>query len=70
MKTTLTVKGTHCESCKAMIEDVCSETVGIKSATANFKTGKVEIEHDGTVDWQKFKQEIESLGEYEVVLEQ
>lgn len=68
MKTTIMVKGTHCESCKAIIEDVSSETAGIKSAKADFKTGKVDIEHDGNVDWQKFKKEIESLGEYEVIL--
>ncbi|HLC66613.1 MAG TPA: heavy metal-associated domain-containing protein [Candidatus Nanoarchaeia archaeon] len=68
MKTTITVKGTHCESCKVLIEEVCSETKGIQSAKANFKTGKVEIEHDDTVDWNAWKKEIESLGEYEVIL--
>ena len=48
--------------------DVGSDTPGIKSTKADFKTGKVEIEHDNSVDWQKFKKEIESLGEYEVML--
>ena len=28
MKTTLTIKGTHCNSCKALIEDVCKEILG------------------------------------------
>lgn len=68
MTTTLTIKGTHCESCKALIEDVASETPGITSCTVEYKTGKTVIEHTDTVDWQRFKQEVESLGEYSVPL--
>ena len=45
MKTSITVKGTHCESCKALIEDVLKDIDGVNSATADFKTGKTEIEH-------------------------
>ena len=66
MKTTLTIKGTHCNSCKALIEDVCKETHGINSCNVDFKTGVTEIEHEENVDWQKFKNEVESLGEYKV----
>jgi copper chaperone CopZ len=68
MKTTLTIKGTHCASCKALIEDVCTEISGIQSCSVDFKTGKTEIEHDENVDWEKFKKEVESLGKYEVKL--
>jgi copper chaperone CopZ len=66
MKTTLTIKGTHCNSCKVLIEDVCKETPGINSCNVEFKTGVTEIEHEENVDWQKFKKEVESLGEYKV----
>lgn len=66
MKTTLTIKGTHCNSCKALIEDVCTEIPGIKSCTVDFKTGATEIEHEENVDWQKFKTEVELLGEYKI----
>lgn len=66
MKTTLTIKGTHCNACKALIEDVCSEIGGIHSFNVDFSTGKTEIEHDENVDWEKLKKEIESLGEYRV----
>lgn len=70
MKTTLTVKGTHCHSCKALIEDVCAEIYGITSCHVDFKTGITDIEHDENVDWQKFKKEVESLGKYKVEVNQ
>lgn len=68
MKTTLTIQGTHCASCKALIEDVCAEIPSITSCNVDFKTGTTEIEHDENVDWQKFKKEVEALGEYKVKL--
>lgn len=68
MTTTLTIAGTHCESCKALIEDVANETPGITSCSVDFKTGRTVIEHTDSVDWQRFKQEVESLGEYTVPL--
>lgn len=68
MQTTLTIKGTHCNSCKALIEDVCTEVKGMKSCTVDFQTGKTVIEHDKNTDWQAFKKEVESLGKYSVEL--
>lgn len=70
MKTTLTIKGTHCNSCKALIEDMCKEIPGINSCNVDFKTGVTEIEHEENTDWQKFKNEVESLGEYKVEVNQ
>ena len=66
MKTSITVKGTHCESCKALIEDVLKDIDGITSANVDFATGKTEIEHSGKLDMKKIKKEISSLGEYSV----
>lgn len=66
MKTTLTIKGTHCNSCKALIEDVCRDFPGINSCNVDFKTGSTEIEHEESIDWQKLKTEVESLGEYKI----
>ncbi len=68
MKTTLTVKGMHCQSCKVLIEDVCSEIVGVKSCTLDFKSGKLVVEHDIGVDMKKVKKEIEGSGDYRVVV--
>jgi len=67
MKTTFTVKGTHCNSCKILIEEACSEIKGIKSCQLDLKSGKAVLEHDGNIDLKKLKREIESLGEYKVV---
>ena len=67
MKTIITVKGTHCNSCKQLIEEVCSEMPGVKSCSVDFKTGKTVIEHEGKLDLKKLKKEIEGLGEYKVL---
>ena len=67
MKTQFTVKGTHCNSCKILIEDVCSEMKGFKSSTVDFKTGKTEVEHDSSCNLNLLKKEIESAGEYKVI---
>lgn len=66
MKTTITIKGTHCHACQALIEDICKEIPGIKFCAVNFATGVTELEHDEQMDWQKFKKAIESLGSYKV----
>lgn len=67
--TTLTIRGTHCNACKALIEDVCKEDIaGVKSCVVDFQTGVTVVEHEDNIDWNKFKQAIESLGEYKIVL--
>ncbi len=66
MKTITTIQGAHCNACKALIEDVCTEIPGITSCDVDFKTGITEIEHEENVDWQKFKKEVEHSGEYKV----
>ena len=66
MKTELTIVGTHCASCKALIEDVSSEIAGIISCTVDYRTGKTIIEHDPSVDWKTFDAAIAALGEYHV----
>lgn len=68
MKKTLTIAGTHCESCKALIEDVAKDVEGVVSCSVDFKTGKTEIEYDDRLDWKKLQQEIESLEQYKVQL--
>lgn len=70
MKTNITIKGTHCTSCKALIEDVCKEFKGIISCNVDYKTGKTVIEHKENLDFKKFKKEVEGLGEYKVNLDE
>lgn len=67
MKTTITIQGTHCQSCKLLIEDVCRDIPGVQSCTVNFQTGQTELEHDDTLNWEQLKKEIENLGEYKVI---
>ncbi len=66
MKTIITIKGTHCTSCKELIEDVCRDISGVIKCSVNFKTGKTEIEHSVKFDINKLEKEIESLGLYKV----
>jgi copper chaperone CopZ len=69
MKTTLIIKGTHCNACKVLIEEVCSEAPGVTNCTVDFATGVTDIEHDESVDWEKLKKEIEGLGEYKILIQ-
>ncbi len=66
MKTTLTIQGTHCQSCKALIEDVARDIPGVKACSVDFKTGKTEIEYDTPATLAKVRKEIEGLGKYKV----
>lgn len=68
MKTVLQIKGTHCHSCKMLIEDACSEIPGITHAALDFKTGKLVVEHEKSLDLKRVKKEIEELGDYKVSL--
>ncbi|MDP3733920.1 MAG: heavy metal-associated domain-containing protein [Nanoarchaeota archaeon] len=68
MKLILTIKGTHCNSCKLLIEEACAEIAGVQSCTVDFKTGKTVIEHDGKLDIKKLQKEIEGLGKYKVII--
>ena len=68
MKKTIIIKGTHCPACKTLIEDVSTEIKGMISCNVDYKTGKVEIEHDKSFNVGDFKKKIEELGDYKVVL--
>lgn len=67
-KTTITIAGTHCASCKALIEDVCKENPCVANVSVDFNTGKTVIEHKDCIDWHTLTKEIESLGKYQVQL--
>ncbi len=66
--TTIQVKGTHCVACKKLIESVLGDVAGVTSSNVNYETGEVVVLHDGSVDWQNVKKEIEGLGDYKVEL--
>ena len=69
MKTAvIKINGTHCKSCKLLIEDVSKDIKGVKSCCVDFQTGKTFIEYDEHFNLEKFKQEVEDLGKYKVEL--
>ena len=50
MKTIINFEGTHCISCKKLLEGVILDIRGVKNVQVDFKTGKTEIEHEGKLD--------------------
>ena len=66
MKTIATIMGTHCNSCKLLIEDVSRDIAGVQSCDVNLETGEVIIEHDEHFTPAVFKEEVEGLGGYSV----
>lgn len=68
MITTFTIQGMHCTSCKALIEDACLEIPGVTSCSVDIASHTARMEHDGSVDPKKIRQEIESLGSYKATI--
>ena len=68
MRRAITIQGTHCPSCKSLIEEVSQDIPGVVSTNVDFKTGQTVIEYDQRLDWNRLKQEIENLGEYQVIV--
>lgn len=66
-QTRITIQGMYCESCNALIEEVCLELPGVKRCAADFKTGIAILEHDKAFDAEKLREEIQSLGPYQVL---
>jgi len=66
MKKIIKIRGTHCQACKALIEDVCSEIKGVVSCNLDYKTGDLEIEYNSNFNFKKLKEEIAALGNYTV----
>lgn len=66
MQTTLQIQGMHCASCKKLIESVSKDVPGVQSCEVDFTTGKATLTHDESMDLNKVKEEIRSLGEYTV----
>lgn len=67
MHTILTITGTHCASCKALIEEVSLEVPGITACTVDYATGKTELDHAGDLDVPALQKAISEVGEYTIV---
>ncbi len=67
MKTTvIKINGIHCNSCKLLIEDVTKDINGVKLCHVNTRSGEMIIEYDEHFNFDLFKKEIESLGQYKI----
>lgn len=69
MKTAITIRGTHCTACKALIEDIAKDVQGIQSCTVDFATGKAEVEYESDIALESFIKEVNSLGNYKVIID-
>ena len=59
---TLKVKGMMCKGCENRVKNALSEIEGVTSVEANHEDGTVIIEHDGKIELDIIKNEIEDLG--------
>ncbi len=66
MTTQFRIKGMHCASCKALIEDACLDIAGVASCRVDVANGMATVEHDASVGPDMIKREIEGLGDYTV----
>jgi len=68
MFTVVSIPGIHCASCAAMIKDVSSEFPEIKNVAVDVQTKHVILDHAEGFDIEKWRAEIESLGDAYKVL--
>ncbi len=61
-KSELKIAGMHCASCAANIEKNLGKLKGIKSASVNFATESVQIEHEHNLPEEKIRETIHNLG--------
>ena len=66
--TKLKIAGMHCASCKALIEDVCSEVPGVRSCAVDADAETASVEHDDSLDPNALVNEIRSLGDYRATI--
>ena len=68
IRTIAVMKDTHCSACKFLIEDIAKDINGIQSCLVDFATDKTEIEHSDEKALEVFKEEVDKLGNYKVIL--
>lgn len=63
MKTTVSIPGIHCPSCAALIKDVSADFPQIQNVDVNIDAKQATLEHDDNLDFQKWAEEIHTLGD-------
>lgn len=67
MKSILQIKGMHCVSCQALLEEVIGEIPGVTSCRVDIDRGMAEVEHEKEISKETFEKTIVPLGEYRMV---
>ena len=67
MNTRFKIEGLHCQSCKALIEDVALDAPGVIVCTVDVAAGSASIEHTDAFDPSAFAAEVAKLDGYKVV---
>lgn len=63
-KKTFTVKGMTCHACKKIIEMTASDFPEITKCDVDFQTGNGFVEYENDFDIEKFRKEINQMGQY------
>jgi Cu+-exporting ATPase len=61
-KTELKISGMHCASCAATIERILRKTFGVKSASVNFATETLSVEHSHEVSEEQIREIVRKAG--------
>lgn len=65
-KTTVCVKGMHCQSCDILVTDKLKSIDGVSEVRADYHTQEVEIEYKGDISHSLLQHELEAYG-YQVM---
>jgi copper chaperone CopZ len=63
-KKLFTVSGMTCHACQRIVEMTASDFPQIKACEVDFKTGRGFVEYESGFDPDRFKNEINRIGQY------
>lgn len=69
MKSTFAVTGMTCAACASSVESMLAHTDGVLSASVNFASASVLVEHHENADRKKLREAVQSIG-YDLVIDQ
>ncbi len=61
-KTELDIKGMHCASCVLTVEKAIKKVQNVKSVNVNLATEKATVEHEGKLNIERVKKEVQASG--------
>ena len=61
-RTVVRVEGMDCASCAVMVEKRVGQLPGVRRATVNFAAGRLDAEHDASVEVERIEQAVKEAG--------